>query len=272
MVKVIEKSYAGLIREEKDGSYLCIPTSINKPIFINKTLHEIFKICNHKSIKEIVDYMADKYPSEPIERILEGVTNGIWFLRNIGVICISGDDKMRKQNGEKMFTMPDECDFEEISRMILALYDSKNDKVFWYADGTINREKRNDIKYMCKVESLRYGHATECKIIYKYSCECSFDIDGIVSFCLHKSRRVAYINMLVAKDYDIAQDIISELKKVLIENRVWNLKCLFSDRKIDGRYIDYFKEMGFIEEALLSDESIYGDLHVYSLKTNCEAK
>lgn len=263
MIEIISESYIGLIREESDGSYLCIPARINKPIFFNKTLHEIFRICNHKTIEEVKEYMIQSYSDVSRERISSGVENALWYLRNIGIIKIEGETGMNEQVDKEQFLMPDECDFEKISKFILDIFEEK--KGFCYIDSNISFEKISTIREMCKVETLRYGHATGSHIIYKYSQMHSADIDGVVIINLHSSKRVAYIQALIAKENEVAKEILYHLKMTLNRNRVYTIKAVFTGRKKEVDLVNFFEKFGFIKEAILKGESYFGDLHVYSL-------
>lgn len=263
MIEVVEESYLGLNRKESDGSYLCIPAYINKPIFFNETLYEIFSICNHKTIEEVKKYMINKYSDVPIERISSGVENALWYLRNIGIIKINGETIMKEQIDNEQFLMPDECDFQTISNLMLDIFE--NNKGLCYIDSNISFEKKSVVKEMCKVEMLRYGHTTGSHLIYKYSKMNSSDIDGVVIFNLHSTKRVAYIQSLIAKDIEIATEVLHNLKYTMNQNRVYNIKILFTGRKKEEDLVNFFTVFGFKKEAILKGESHFGDLHIYSL-------
>lgn len=264
MIEIIKDSYLGLNREELDGEYLCIPTKINKPIFFNSSLFEIFSVCNHKSIYDVQKYMLKKYPDISEKRIKSGVENALWYLRNIGIIRMEGESAMYELSENELFAMPEEWEFESISNFMETLLDQK--ECFWYMDSNISLNKKSVIRSMCEVEVLRYGHATGSRIIYQYSANRSKDIDGVVIFNLHSFRRVAYIQTLIGKDEKIAREILENLKKTLNENRVYNIKILFSGRKKEESLVKFFKRYGFVQEAVLKNEAYFGDLHVYTFK------
>lgn len=264
MIEVIKDSYLGLNREEKDGSYICIPGSINKPLFFNKTLYEIFSVCDKQTIEQVKFYMIHRYIDVSEERIAEGVEKSLWYLRNIGIIKIKGEKNMNQQVEEEIFVMPEERDFEEVSKFMHTSYESED--AFWFADSNITLEKKSVIRSMYKVETLRYGHATGSNLIYKYSSAGSNQIDGIVIFNIHSLRRVAYIQVLAARNEEIAQKILEQLKTVLNENRIRNMKVLLTGRKKEKDSLGFFLKQDFIQEAILKDESFCGDLYVYSLR------
>ena len=56
------------------------------------------------------------------------------------------------------------------------------------------------------------------------------------------------------------------MKKTLNENRVYNIKILFSGRKKEESLVKFFKRYGFVQEAVLKNEAYFGDLHVYTFK------
>lgn len=262
MVKVNKNSYLGLLREEKDGSYLCIPAAIEKPIFFNKTLYEIFGVCGNKTIPDIKNYMINKYPEVARERIEQGVHNGIWYLRNIGLVSISGEFIMKENKNIESFEMPSEWDFEVLSDFLKDKM--KQTEGIFFIDISLTGNKHEIIEDLCSVERLRFNHAIGKNMIYKYSCIGSDGIDGMISFSLHAACRVAYIHFLATKSHDVARQILDRLFEVFTENQITMVKVRFTNLELEEENRMFFLDNEFNIEATLKDESIFGDLNVYS--------
>lgn len=82
----IENSYIGLLREETDGTRLFYPRSHSKPHFMNKTVFEIWKLIDKRSVQEIVNILKEKYPGVSEQRLLNDVNHTIAYLLNLEMI------------------------------------------------------------------------------------------------------------------------------------------------------------------------------------------
>lgn len=268
MIKIIPDSYAGLIREEDDGTYLCIPNTWGKPLFLNKTMFLVFTMCDGSTMKDVTTRMKAMYPSISSKRIAEGVFRAVWYLKNIGILKIEGEESKVEQNESMKFAMPEENEFQAICDYIISvLMDESADK-FLFLDAGIEREKKFQIKLLYQVSRIRLSHASDREIFYIYSKEGSKIIDGVIGISFHYTKRVAYIQTLVANNADIAKIMIKLLSEKLKEHRVSRIKCLLTRRKIDEPYIEIFRDFGFQEEACLIDEALFGDILVYSRSVN----
>lgn len=266
MIKINEGSYAGLIRQELDGTYLCIPAEVGKPIFFNNTIYEIFSLCNNSSISNVVNEMQKKYPDIDGKRILQGVLNTVWYLNNIGILTIENerDENLIMNSSTEVLSMPDEKDFKKISEYIMEKYGSLISTKFFYVDANINRDKKAVIREIYKTVNIRLEQANGHQVFYKYMKTGLNEIGGVIGVSIHHTNRVAYIKTLVADNYDEAKMILSMTIDIFRDKRFFNLKCLLSERVIDEHYKEFFEENGFVKEANLKNEHIYGDLLIYS--------
>lgn len=267
MIKVNKESYAGLIRQELDETYLCIPAEVGKPLFFNKTFYEIFSLCNENTINKIVSEMSERYPDIPSYKIKEGVENTIWYLFNIGIINLEENERdvdVIMDELKARLVAPDEKDFSVISKYIISKYDECLQGCFLYASANVQRDRRAIIKEIYRTVQIRLEYASGKQMFYKYVKPGTSKLSGVAGIVLHSSKRVSYINTLVADDFVEAHIMINLLLDILRKRRVFNLKCLLSEREIDFEYIKFFEEIGFKKEAQLINEHIYGDLLVYS--------
>lgn len=85
MIKHIKDSYIGLKREEKDGSYFCIPEVTQFPIFINSTAYQIFMLSDNNTTEGIIEEMQKRYPKISRKRLEKDVTDILWYLYKLNI-------------------------------------------------------------------------------------------------------------------------------------------------------------------------------------------
>ena len=262
MINVNKNSYIGLIREELDGSYLCIPSAIGKPMFLNNTLYEIFKNCKGKSIEDVTNIMEHKYTDIPRLKLKNDVMTGIWALRNMGIISITGENMMKENIETDIFEMPNEWDYEKISNFIINII--RSERGFYFFDNNSLYKNAKYIDELFRVENLRFNHVMGKEIIYKYSELGSDEIDGIISFSISENRRVVYIKYLVAKSEDLSIKVIRCLHKVLCKNELHLSKVCISEVYIKNEFKAFLENCGYYLEAKLGEEAEIGDKNIFA--------
>lgn len=81
----IKNSYIGLLREE-EGTWLFYPMAYSKPHFMNRTVHEIWELIDHRSEEEIVQILKEKYKTISEERLAKDVNQTIAYFLNLEMI------------------------------------------------------------------------------------------------------------------------------------------------------------------------------------------
>ncbi|SDE11056.1 hypothetical protein [Peptococcus niger] len=256
-------SYSGLNRKGEDGTFLCIPGLLNKRIFLDEQVVEIYNECNGHSIETLFSLQKEKYKEEDEIRIKEDLENILWFFHNIGMLELKGEDLMVFQNTEEIFQMISEKDFNGITNFIFKTYEHKNDDILYYINPQYNIKSYYDLHNFYNLPNLRLSHVSGGNIYYKFSKEGSKEIDGVISFNFIESNTTIYINLVICeKAYftQLIQLLYNEMKK----NGYKILKVKLLKNK-EHELLLY--KSGFVKEAVLKGETFDGeDIFIYLLE------
>lgn len=265
IVKKIPQSYSGLIREEEDGSFVFTSAAAGKPQVMNRTVYEIWQLCDSKSIKEITDAMARKYRSVPIEKLQSDVNCTIWGLVNIGMLQIEGENEMMVENVDLAFTMLGEEDFVNASAFIARIYDNGNTETFFrlsLPDIDVKDPGLADTYY--STISMRLRQVTNKELFFKYSKQDSDRIDAIIGIQILPNNKVVYISTIMLKNEQDFPEILQLLGSYLKDNGVKLLKARWIEAE-DKDYAPKFAYWGFQKECVLATESLSNhDILVHS--------
>ena len=64
---------------KKRGTWLFYPMAYSKPHFMNRTVHEIWELIDHRSEEEIVQILKEKYKTISEERLAKDVNQTIAY-------------------------------------------------------------------------------------------------------------------------------------------------------------------------------------------------
>lgn len=262
---IIRKSYSytGLNRKGEDGSFLCIPASINKRIFLNEQAVDIYNSCHGLSIREVLEIEKNKYPNVDLEKLEKNVESVVWFYHNLGMLELKGEDVVVKENSGESLMMLGEKDFNNVSDFIIKMHENKNNEYVYYITPEYKITSHDDIINVFSLPILRLSHVNGGNIYYKYSRENSFQIDGVVGFDFIGNNSTTYLKALICKKKDMKK-IIDKLREELEKNEY---KCMKVKILSNDIMADFLEKCGFVKEAILKCESPEDeDIEIYLLE------
>jgi hypothetical protein len=268
VVIVNEASYSGLNREEKDGIYVCHPSSIGKTLFINEFVHDVFSQCNKKSVNEIVKTQQNRYSTVAKNIIETDTVNTIWYLHNIGIVTLTGEDRVVMETAELTFSLLSEKDFENASKLIYEKYEDQSEYSLLYFDYDKNISSLKDIESLYRLPILRLSHVNGGIIYFKYSNEGSRQIDSLCGLKFLLNNMVAYIDMIVS-DIENIDGFFNQLTSELdFQCFKWlKIRLVQDDLRNNASGAIPFLTKRFVKEAELKNETLEGrDVTVYAYK------
>ncbi|OXZ37385.1 hypothetical protein B9N56_06750 [Finegoldia magna] len=256
-------SYSGLNREGEDGTFLCIPGVLNKRMFLNKQVVQIYNECNGHTISSLLELQKARYKEEDEEKLKKDLENILWFFNNIGMLELRGDDLMVIQETKQVFQMISEKDFNEVVNYIISSYANKNQNSIFYTQPQYNINSYQDLISIYNLPNVRLSRVSGGNIYYKFSREGSKKVDGVISFHFIESNTTLYLNLIVCWKDEFSK-VLKLLYNEINQNGYKKLKIkVLHDENLESLLL----ENGFIKEAVLKGETFNDEeMIIYSLE------
>ena len=262
MIKHIKDSYIGLKREEKDGSYFCIPEVTQFPIFINSTAYQIFMLSDNNTTEGIIEEMQKRYPKISRKRLEKDVTDILWYLYNIGIVTkpdVIKEKSLTNYNPNKLCIL-DESDYLPAYNYVQSIIKNYDKNVCH-----ISLETRGlpieEITMFYDLPQMRMRSVMGRERYFQLR-----DVNGaikvILGISVHKVGRVIYVESLFSEEWNLA---IEALNLILnYHNIIGYEKLKLGISTAENKFVQRLLGEDYLQEGILSAEARDGDVVILS--------